>query len=142
MIKRLSDNLVTVASAAGLILLAVVVVGALADEIGLAVVGLALLQLLLLGVALLIWRNQQVTVPDGRATALGEINRAIANVGLRCVDEARATERELGARIDSLREALAAEKQLAPQRRATLSSSVAPLVSNSFLAVAAIDVRS
>jgi hypothetical protein len=110
-IKRLSDNLVTVASAAGLILLAVVVVGALADETGLAVVGLALLQLLLLGVALLIWRNQQVTVPDGRATALGEINRAIANIGLRCVDEARATERELGARIDSLREALAAEKR-------------------------------
>jgi hypothetical protein len=104
-IKRLSDNLVAVASATGLIVLIVVVVAALADEIGVAVVGIALLQLLLLGVALLIWRGQRAGGPDDQV-ALAELRRAISNVGLRAVDEARATERELGARIDALREAL------------------------------------
>ena len=107
MIKRLSDNLVLAASAAGLVLTAVVVVGAVADQIGLAVTGVALLQLLLLGVGLLIWRGQRTAAPDDQQAAIKELNRAIANVGLRCVDEARATERELGARIDALREALA-----------------------------------
>lgn len=109
MIKRLSDNLVVLASSAGLVLTLVVVAAALADEIGLAVAGLALLQLLLLGVGLLIWRGQQAGASNG--TGLAELNRAISNVGLRAVDEARATERELGARIDLLREDLAADKR-------------------------------
>ena len=54
MIKRLSDNLVLAASVAGLVLAAVVIGGAVADQIGLAVTGVALMQLLLLGVGLLI----------------------------------------------------------------------------------------
>lgn len=106
MIKRLSDNLMVLASSVGLVLTTVVIIGALADEIGLALTGVALLQLLLLGVGLLIWRGQRIVAPDDQQAALAELNRAISNVGLRAVDEARATERELGARIDALREAL------------------------------------
>ena len=109
MIKRLLDNIVVEVASVGLVLMAVVVAGALADEIGLAVTAVGLLQLLLLGVALLIWRGQRAAARND--TALAELNRAISNVGLRAVDEARATERELGARIDLLREALAAEKR-------------------------------
>jgi uncharacterized membrane protein YqjE len=103
-IKRLLDNIVVEVASVGLVLMAVVVAGALADEISLAVTAVGLLQLLLLGVALLIWRGQRAVARND--SALAELNRAISNVGLRAVDEARATERELGARIDALREAL------------------------------------
>jgi ABC-type transport system involved in cytochrome bd biosynthesis fused ATPase/permease subunit len=104
--KRLVRHVVPAVSAVGLVLLIVVVTAVLDDRTGLALLAVAGLQALVLGVAVQIWRGQRSMPAHDQGRAVAELNRAIANVGLRAVDEARATERELGARIDALRELL------------------------------------
>ncbi len=102
MIKRLSENFTICAAAGGLLLTALVVVAAVGDQIRLAVVGVALLQMLVLGAVLVSARRSSATASAERAAASAELARAITNVGLRSVDEIRSSERELGARIDGL----------------------------------------
>ncbi len=106
MIKRISDNFTTGAAAAGLLLGALAVVAALGDQVRLAVVGLALLQVLILSAVLVLIRRSSSTAPDEQADNAAELARAISNVGLRAVDEIRSSERELGARLDALHQAL------------------------------------
>ncbi len=106
MIKRLSENFTACAAAGGLLLTALVVVAAVGDQIRLAVVGVALLQMLVLGTVLVSARRSSATAAAEQADTSAELARTITNVGLRSVDEIRSSERELGARIDGLQDLL------------------------------------
>lgn len=100
--KRLSDNIPAGAAAAGLVLLALVLVAALGDHTGLALVGVAALQVLVLGVVLILVRRSSAAATAERVAAVAELTRAISNMGLRSVDETRAATRELAAQIAAL----------------------------------------
>lgn len=108
MIKRLTGKFTTLAAGGGLLLMVLIAAAALGDRIDLALVGVGLLQVLVLGALLVTTRRSSAAAMSARAATAAELGRTISNIGLRSVDETRASERELSARIDALKRALEA----------------------------------